>query len=125
MLSNSLIQVTVTNTANSSVCMIKAQSPFQNAKEDYFFIEPTPLFIGRKIKWDLEKADTLEIEGNSQIKSSVNITELYSDLKYPLTIQTKFPIHIKSPDGAVHTNYKIRSNKIHVGLEIESKQYAI
>lgn len=125
LLSNSLVQVSLSNSDNSSVTLIKAQSPFQRAHEDYFEIKPKAIFIGKRIKWDLHRAETIVIEGNSHIRETVNITSLYDGLKYPLELQTKFPVHTKSKDGDIQTDFKIRSNFLKVGLGFTERQFVV
>ncbi len=108
---------------NNTVTIVKAQTPFIDLGEDYFEFTPEANFIGKRIKWSLNTADTMELKGSTFIKQSVNITELYSDLKYPVKIQTKFPIHVKKANGDISTNYKIRSNVLTMGLVFEERQF--
>eukprot|EP00835_Amoeboradix_gromovi_P007029 NODE_1004_length_2328_cov_0.331090.p3 type:complete len:132 gc:universal NODE_1004_length_2328_cov_0.331090:1543-1148(-) len=123
-LSNSLIEIKFTNTCNSTITLVKAQSPLQHADEDYFNLVPGGTFIGKRIKWDLNSAETIDIKGNSYILESVNITQLYTDISYPLTIQSKFPLHIKK-GGEIETDFTIKSNKLQIGLHFEEKQFSI
>eukprot|EP00834_Sanchytrium_tribonematis_P000283 NODE_5_length_72347_cov_1.339331.p51 type:complete len:132 gc:universal NODE_5_length_72347_cov_1.339331:51787-51392(-) len=124
LMKDSLIEVKFINSDNCTVTLVKAQSPLQKMQEDYFDIHPKPAFIGRKIKWDLDKAETVDIPGNSMLVEHVNLTTLYSNIIYPANICTKFPIHVKK-DNKVTTNYSVKSNVLHVGEILGEKQFKI